>query len=285
MGTLTSHVALLPPILKEKYKDAFWIGACNIILERLSGEGLMRELTYRRGVTVDDDTWITPPTTFRRAEKLYNPRDFDVDHPFVETDGKLMLTNSIVEEDADPYTATVFSVYALDSITVNIDDMAEDDFADYLLVITAGTLIDETIMISGNDASALGVTKLYFQHNSSSLLNGTKITAASLIHPDYYLALLFKGSYTDLTAVGDEVPINDKFEKQIMKTGLTMCAFERLHGLNSPLAMQWTSKFNEAIMGLRGEILSGPVHVKARPWAGLVDDNSLNTDEEEYHGK
>lgn len=283
MGTLTSHIDILPPILKDKYSSAFWVAKGNEILEKLSGEKLMRDLTYRRGVIVDKSVWITPPSNYRHVVRLHDPENYDMQYPFIETDGKILLTDDTVTEEEDPDTADTFSDYALDSITVNIDELEEDDYKDHLFVITAGTLANETAIIRGNDASSGGLTKLYFTHNTTSLLDATKVTAASIIDPDYYLVLIFNGSYTGFSTVGDEVPIDDDFEKRIMNTGLMFKGYERLYGVNDRTTGEWERKFNTVVQELRNEFLSKTAQVRARVWAGLADDSDL--DDEGEHGK
>jgi photosystem II stability/assembly factor-like uncharacterized protein len=118
MPTLASYVAQLPPILKQKYGDAFWISAANNILEILSSERILRELSYQKGVIVKYKKWITPPANYRQAKKLFSPTDYNSEFPFIEDDGKLMLTNATVDEDPAPIVPLVFSNSNIDSITI-----------------------------------------------------------------------------------------------------------------------------------------------------------------------
>jgi hypothetical protein len=285
MGSLSSHKALLPPIFREKFGDSFFIAKANEILEALSGEKLMRDLTYRRGVLVSDSIWITPPSNYRHVTRLHDPEDYNVEYPYIEVDGKIMLTNNIVLEEDDPDEATSFSDYALNSITVNVDGLEEDALKDYLFVITAGTLVDETAVISGNDESTGGTTKLYFAHNTTSLLDGTKVTAADLISPDYYTMLIFKGTYTDLTLIDDEIPIDNNFEKRIMYSGLMFHCYERLYGVSANKTKDWERKYKSSIQELRNEFLSKVIKTKSRIWAGLASDSDLDCDLTGDHGK
>jgi hypothetical protein len=284
MATLATHVALLPPILREKYADSFWIGAANEILEHLAGEGFLKELTYRKGVIVKYKKWITLPSNFRQARGLYDPEDDTAEYPFEETDGKIMLTAHEILEETSPAAATTFTNTAVASIDVNIDGKAADDFANYLLVITAGSLTGNTYQISSNDASAAGVTRIYYTHSLSSALtiSGTpQISAANLISPDYYIILKYKGSFTDLTATSDEIPIGNNYEKRVMKRGLMMLGYERLYGPGSEQNKLWEGKYADTIQRLRDEILTGGsnLHARSRRFAAYLDDSSLDTDE------
>lgn len=284
MGTLSSHIASLPPIYREKFGDAFWISKGNDILEKLSGEKLMREVSYRRGVVASNDVWITPPSNYRHTTRLCSAVDYNIEFPFIETDNKIMLTNSKITEEIEPDTVDTFSNFALDSIVVNIDGLEEDAYIDHLLVITSGTLANETIILSGNDESSGGTTKLYFQHRATSLLDAVKITGASIIQPDCYLVLFYMGSYQKFTAVSDEVPIHDDFEQRIMNAGLMFKCCERHLGTNDRKTAEWERKFEKVVQELRNELLSKPINVKARSWAGLEDDSDIGYSEGE-HGK
>jgi hypothetical protein len=280
MATLASHVALLPPILREKYKDAFWISACNEILEKLSSEKLMRELTYRRGVIVKDSIWVTPPSDCRDVLKIANPFDWSNDIAFELVDGKVMLLDRKWDEETDPDTATTFETFTLTSIKINIDGLAVDDYKDYLMVITSGTMAGETIILSGNDASSGGKTVVHFQHGAPSLLDALKITGADLIQPGYYLALVYKSSYSDLAATTEEVPIDDKFEKRVMRAGLMKYGYERLYDSQGTVVAQWRAAFDKAIQEMRSEILPTPAKIMPSSWAGL-GGGSVTT----IHGK
>lgn len=285
MGTLSSHIALLPPIYSEKYSPAFFIGKGNEILERLSSEKLMRDMSFRRGVVVSNDVWITPPSNYRHVSRLHDPNNYNNEFAYIETDGKIMLTNNKITEEVDPDTIDIFSNFALDSIVVNIDGLDEDAYVNHLLVITSGTLANETIILSGNDESSEGTTKLYFQHRATSLLDAAKITGASIIQPEYYITLIYFGSYLEFSSISDEVPIENAFEKRIMSAGLMFKCSERLLGTNDRKTAEWERKFEKEIQGLRDEFLSKPIQVKSRIWAGLADDEDLDGYSESVHGK
>jgi hypothetical protein len=193
-----------------------------------------------------------------------------------------MLISTTVDEESSPVALTAFSDFAVDSIIVDIADAEANDYKDYLFVITAGTLVDETIIIRGNDASTEGgTTKLYFAHAATSTLTALKVTAANLVSPDYYLTLVYKGNYTEFSATTEEVPITNTFERRVMKAGLMKIGYERLQGPKGAHAILWRNNFEEVIQQLRDEFFSRPVKVRSRKWAGLIDDDSLDTDEEE----
>lgn len=285
MGTLSSHIDLLPPIYREKFSPAFWVAKGNEILEKLSGEKLMRDVSYRRGVIAADNIWITPPSNYRHVTRLHDPKNYNVEYAYIETNNKILLTNNVITEEVDPDSVDSFSDFALDSVTVNIDGLEEDAYKYHLLVITSGTLAGETVIISGNDESSGGTTKLSFEHNTSSLLDAAKITGADIIMPEYYAILIFSGSYQEFTAITDEVPIDNKFEKRIMNAGLMLKGCERHLGVNDKKTAEWERKFDKEVQELRNELLSKPIQVKSRIWAGLASDYDLDGDTESEHGK
>jgi hypothetical protein len=126
----------------------------------------------------------------------------------------------VVETETSPKTATSFSAYATTGITVNITDATVDKYKDYLFYVTAGTYAGKGFIIDSNDASTGGTCKLYFRHPLSVALSATKVTAASLINPDYYVIMKYASSFDTLTAVGDEIGIDDKYERRIVKAWL-----------------------------------------------------------------
>ncbi len=278
MAILSSYVSLLPPILNQKYSNDFWVGAANDLLEVLSSEGILRELKYLRGVIVKNNKWITPPSNYRQAIKLTDPLDEQTEYPFQETDDKLMLIRGTLQEDDDPYEISAFTAQATDSITVDLTGFDEDDLKNYLLVITAGTAINNTYVISGNDASGDTTTKIYFDLALSSALTGAQATAGELVRPQYYMSLLYRGSFSELSAVSEEVPIKNNYERRIVRTWLMFYGYERLHGPNADMTKLWEGKFERVLQKLRDEFLRLGTKNTALPrrWPGLVDDEDLS---------
>jgi hypothetical protein len=409
MATLALYVALLPPILKQKFPDAFWISSANNILEILSSEGILRELTYQKGVIVKYQKWITPPGNYRQAKKVFSPTDWNSEFPFIEDDGKLMLTNQTVDEDPAPVSPFAFSNSAVGSITVqsmnpgatsnpmdilqsvatgqnwqgiamssdgtiqtavvfsgyiwvstdsgatwtqkatslnwygiamssdgtiqtavvyggyiwvstdsgatwtqkatslnwrgiamssdgtiqtagvyggyirvsNSTAFSQDDLKDHLFVITGGTKAGNTFVIAGNDATIGRSTKIYYLHVlSTALAIGSEITAAIVVSPDNYIMLSYRGSFVEIAATSDEIPINNNHEHQIMRSGLSMLGFEQLpSGPNNPIAKDWRAYFERVLMKIRDEFLSGgnQTDVKSRRWIGMMDDDEIDT--------
>lgn len=276
MADLATYIALLPQILKEKYASAFWIAKANEILEILSSEGILRELKYRRGVIVKYKKWITPPSFYRQAIRLTDSLDDQVEYDFEEVNEKIRLKDALIDEDGDPYSVTAFSASATDSIEVDITDLDEDDLKGYLLVITAGTGTNNTYIIAGNDASGVSTTKIYYEVPLSSALGGAEATAGSIIHPEYYLALTFRGSFIDISATSDEIPIKNNHEKRIMKFGLLALGYEQLHYGRGEIYEMWQKKFDDVIMKVRGEFLQVTGKARSRRFIGMLDDDELS---------
>lgn len=221
MATLTVIKARQPYEFTQRYADSFWIDWINELLEKLSGEGfLMPSIDHETGAVVEDDVYIDKPSGIRTINKIYNPEEPTMEYRWKEIEDKIKLLDVEVDEDDDPDDADAFQNYAVGSIEVDITGADEDDYEDYLLVIDGGTETGKTIVIKSNDATAGGYTKLYFRHDLKTALDAAKITGCYLVSETYYVMIEHSGSYEDITAIGDEVPIDDKYEKRITKAWL-----------------------------------------------------------------
>ena len=139
MATLATIIARQPYEFTQRYADSFWIDWINELLEKLGGEGfLMPSLDKEVGVVVANDVWITKPTGLRDVNKIWNPENSKMEYTFKEINKKIKLLNVEVEAEESPDTADAFQNYAVGSMDVDIDDAAEDDYEDFLLVIHLG---------------------------------------------------------------------------------------------------------------------------------------------------
>jgi hypothetical protein len=228
----------------------------NELLEELSGAGfLMPTLDRETGHVVVDDVWITKPSGLRVINKICHPDYPDMDYLYKEVENKIKLLNVVVDSNDDPDTASAFKSYLVGSMEIDIDDAAEDDFEEYLLVIDGGTSSGDTIIIRNNDAAAAGYTKVYFRHDLSTVLDGTKITSCYLVSTDYYVLMEWSGSYSDVSATTDEVPIDDKYEKRITKAFLNWkCEDSAVRFSNA--AVKAEADYNKVLSKIKGELRS-----------------------------
>jgi hypothetical protein len=284
MATLQTYItgANIPPILQERYGSALFIQWANEILSKMTNEHVLKEQKFERGLTVKSDVWVAVPSNYKTAIKVFDPVDSIRNYGFEEVEGKIKLTDAVVSEDEDAIELTVFSNYAVDHIDVAFDDdVAEDDYENYLLVITAGSFSGRTYLISGNDASVDGVARLYFLHELPSALSVTRVTAAELVSPEFFVMLRYAGAFEEITAIGDEVPINTTDERTIMSVGLRFMA-ERYRPIDMRAVQKWEEQYEKAIESAVDSATTGSFNpVQPRVLVGLIDDSSLNSDSDE----
>lgn len=268
MPTLSTAIARQPVIYQKRYGDSYWINWINTLLERLSGEGYMPLVDYERGFPVSNDVWINRPAGMHRIKKIWNPSNPDIEYGFKEVNNRIKLTDATVSEDEDTVALTTFANYATTSIDVAIDDAEEDEYENYLFEITAGTLLGNTYVIGNNDESDGGTATLYFLHTLSAALDGTKVTAAQLIHPTYYVMMAYAGSFEEVTAVSDEIPVSDFLEREIVDLWLTFQAIKNVvHSSSETSAAE--RRFEDKYADIRAERLSSMGPIRGRSIPGL----------------
>jgi hypothetical protein len=232
--TLNTLVSQLPTRLQRRYlgdNGETFITWANDALTELEQEGHLPEINREAGVTVENDIWITPPSDYRRGLEIYNPEEPEIKYPFIETVGdtsdlKLKLDERMTfGEEETPQAISAFSAQATDSISINVSGLSEDAYKDWLLKITAGTIAPRSYRIASNDASAGGVTKLYFLHSLSTALTAAQATAGQMVNKDYYLVLRYISLFTPISAITDNVPVADRFVKAV-KAFIFWKAFE-----------------------------------------------------------
>ena len=283
MATLLTYLesADIRVIQGEKYSSARFLNWANQILTKMSSKHVLPELEFSKGVRVLNEIWITKPANLRKVVKISSPVNSLREYGFSEENNKIKLEDAEIEEEAS-VDITAFTNYNVAYVDINVDDVEEDAYEDYLLVITAGTLAGETYMINRNDASAAGVTRIYFEIPLTTAFNGTSVTAGILLNESSYLVLKYWGSFPALTALSDEVPINDSDEAAIMSTGLRYMAVRHAPGSSQIEIQKWLNAYNEAINDAIDSRTAASLNpVKARPLIGLMSDQSLTSDDDE----
>lgn len=279
MATLATIIARQPYEFTQRYADSFWIDWINELLEKLGGEGfLMPSLDKEVGVVVANDVWITKPTGLRDVNKIWNPENSKMEYTFKEINKKIKLLNVEVEAEESPDTADAFQNYAVGSMDVDIDDAAEDDYEDFLLVIDGGTKEGLTIKIRNNDAAAAGYTKVYFYHDLDAILTDAMITSCYLTGTDYYVMLEGSFSYTDIADVSEEVPIDNLYEKRITKAWLRF-KIEEATLATSKDTIYYSKQFDRVLLELKAERrrLTGRVQPRVMPGLDQYRDGSNST--------
>jgi hypothetical protein len=221
MATVTGIISRAPSWAQSRYSTTYYLRWINELLEELSGEGtLMKELSFESGVEVNDKIWINPPSGLRSITRISNPQNSDQRFNWETVNNRIKLIGVTLDSQESPDTATAFQNYTTTYIDVNIADAAEDDYKGSLLVVTAGTYLNRTFVISRNDVSSGGYTRVYFLHPLTSALSVTRITACKFISPAYYLMLKWSGSYEEVVDGADEIPIDNKYERRVIQAWL-----------------------------------------------------------------
>jgi hypothetical protein len=256
MATLQTIVERLPRMWQLRYGSADWINYANELLELLSAEGMMKDVDHETGIVPASHRWLTKPTGCRDIIRICHPADDELTYGFIETEGKIKLDREIEDDDASE-AITTFSSYLTTAVTVNISDALEDEFEDWLLVISTGTLAGNTYLISGNDASSGGTCKIYFEHTLSAAFDGTKVVTGYLTGPDHFVLFRYKGSYTEISSYTDQVPIDDKYERRLTEAWLRFkCEFNAArHSQETQLSYQY---FNDVLSQVQSEMLRKP---------------------------
>lgn len=280
--SLQTLISQLPYRLQRRYSGdngETFITWANDAMTELEQDGHLSETQREAGVTVENDFWITPPSDYRRGLELYNPEEPTVIYPFLETVGdasdlKLKLQERMTfDAEASPQAVTAFSAQATDSISVNVTGIDEDGYKNYLLKVTAGTIAPRSYRIASNDASAGGVTKLYFLHSLTSALTALQATAGQIISKDYYLVLRYIALFTPMTAITENVPVSDKFVKAI-KAFIFWKAYEWVRVLTSETQYwedQWKKELNA--IGKEKKRVGKNKVMRGRRLPGLQQDN------------
>ena len=269
MATVSTVIARQPAVFQKKYGTTTWVNWINDLLEYLSGEGFVfPNLDIESGAVVENDIWIDKPSGCREIARIFYPSNRDAEYNWKEVNNRIRLIGAEVDAEESPDTISTFSGFATTSITVNLTDKEEDDYANYLLVITAGTYANRTYVISGNDASGVSTTKLYFLHDLSAALDGTKVTAGYLTAPDYYVMIEYSGTFDTVSGSDSEIPIDDKYERRLVDTYLRWRAEEHVSALSDETAY-WENQFGKAVRWMKGQRYMVGGRIRPRYMPGL----------------
>jgi hypothetical protein len=151
----------------------------------------------------------------------------------------------------------------------------EDYFENYLFLITSGTLANSAFVIDGNDAAVNpGGTHIDFLHTLSVALSGTRVTAARLVPPQYYVMMRYRALITAITAIGDEVPIENDCESRLVPAWLRWKC-ERAIMATSKETLYWQNEVSEILFSIQSSRLGRMVTpVRGRRLAGY--ENGLS---------
>ncbi len=188
-----------------------WVGSLNLLLKKLERNKLF-ETTKRkeRGVEVDSDYWITPPSDLRELFKIYNPYNKKQFYSWEYLNGKIRIDRKVTKE-ASPDTFTL-SDGTTTTIKINDADATADLWNEYLLVLTDGTYSGDTIIIHDTAAADGGTSVLTFRHAQSGAIDST----TGYLTNDYVM-MKYKSTFTQISTYSGEIPLDDKYEGELLK--------------------------------------------------------------------
>jgi len=271
MSTLATIIARQPSIYQKRYASAYWINWANELLEKLSGNGFtFPSLDFETGHVVENDVWIDRPSGCRQIKDIFNPGNSEQTYNWEETNGRIKLVGASVDDASELSDAVAaFTNQNVAYIDVDIDDAVEDEYADCLLVITAGTYAGNTYQIASNDAVGGGVTRLYFLHELSTAITAPQATAGYLADPDNFVMMKWTGSFNSVSATSDEMPIDDLYEVRISNAWMRMKC-ERETYRESDEAKTAERDFNNELKSIKAERRTITGRVRARAIPGLA---------------
>jgi hypothetical protein len=238
MSTVSAAFLKLPAWARLRYPEAThavnWI---NELLQEISSlPGVFKELKKETGTPVTSDIWLTKPSDLRTVISITDSVS-GASYSWDEVNDALQLTDGEIVTDATPDTATAFTSSTVSHINVNITNAVADEYANYLMNITSGSLAGTGIMLSGNDATSAGTCRLYFKKPLAVALSGAAVTAVELLQ-NYAILRYFSG-YTRVASVSDEIPIADKYEDTIVSKWFEYRVFR---GVDESLPQAQTAK-------------------------------------------
>jgi len=288
MPTLQTYVNHpdIPPHYRGRYSTALpgttvipFVSWLNDLLEELQERGFLPSLIKETGVLVQKKRWLAKPADYLEFIKAYDPEDEtnELRVEDVENKFKLMDVELEDEDSADQIASASFGAYGTDGITcVDLVSSAyiEDYFENYLFLITAGTLANASLVVYENDAAVdPGGTHIHFLHALSAALSGTKVTAARLVPPQYYVMMRYRALITAIAAMGDEVPIENDCENRLVPVWLRWKC-ERAIEPTSDDTRYWENQKDEILFSIQSARLGRmitPVH--GRRLAGYESDS------------
>jgi hypothetical protein len=264
MATLESFVDKLPQWCRNRYltsgKFVDWL---NEMLEDLQERSFLPITIKETGAVVNDGFWIDKPSDLLFLEKVYHPKDERIKFRVSDVNNKFKLMDAeFNEEDSDEQiTSASFDGYDVDEINcvdLTDTDYIEDYFKGWLFLITAGTMAGVGLVVSGNDQADGTGTRLDFLHAQSAALDGTKVTAARLVNPNYYVMLKYKSVITAISIIGDEVPVDDDCEKRLVPAYLRWCCEREATAIGKETAY-WGQRVIDILGSIQAARLSRPM--------------------------
>ncbi len=274
MSSLSSYISLLPAVFQNRYTaSGHFVSWMNELLEELQERGFLSTQIKEIGCIVENDRWISKPSDLIKLERIWFPDDYRHEVRVEDVNNRFKLKDREIITAEDDWTViTSFSNYALTGMTLGytgIDPVIEDELEDDLLLITAGTSSGLSMIIDANDATTANTTAVTFEHPLDAVLDGVKVTEAKIVPKTEYLMMKYQSSISEISAVGDEVPVTADIEKRLIPTWLRWCC-ERQAMATSNETQYWGGEVDKILYKLQASRLSVPIRpAKGRRLVGL----------------
>lgn len=276
MALLSTIVSRMPAMYQARY-SSHWIDWMNELLEELSEFGIMRDVDKEQGRLVVNKYWIKLPTGTKQVKRVFYPGYEDRNYRWKIVEGKIKLLDDSVDAETSPETITTFSNFATTTVDVDISDASEDQFKNYLLVLTSGTGAGNTYVIASNTESSGGTCTLTFMHELSVALDGTIAAGGYLTGPSYYLMVEYTSGYTAVSALSDEVPIDDYYERRISYSWLDYCMKRHAFGIDDSSTIAAYGQYERVVRKIKIGLRSSVGVVEANPSPGFMQYRRKST--------
>jgi hypothetical protein len=260
MATLQTIVDThIPDIQKARYSNQ-WVGWTNLLLKELASRAIMPMLKKEIGVLVSNKRWIEKPSDYRSLDSIMFAKNSSMQLRVEEVNNRFRLLDFDINEDSAPVpagnlTGITSTVKGCSPLLVG---RAENDLAEYLFVqYDADGVVLSTSVIVGNDASGATTTAIKYLHPKTAALSFGATDTGALIASDYYVLMSYWSAYAAITAMSDEVPINNEMEEAVVVPWLRWKVEERLSEISNE-TKYWYQQALSAIIRASTEVDRAP---------------------------
>ena len=222
-----------------------WVFILNTILRDMESRGFTLDQKKEIGVEVSNSYWITPPVDMRRPIKIFNPQSVagtsdpngeEFAAPFNIVNGKIKLFYPYGKNlTPDAFT---LSAWGINGVSITSATIVDNQYNDYLLVVTNGDLTGKTIMISDCQASVGGTSVLTFLQNDGNAAS----TSTSGYLTNQYLMLRYMARFTGLVGVNDVIPLSEMYFN-----ALVAGTYREATGITDPKYKQIAANYLDAL--------------------------------------
>jgi len=259
--------------LRDYESGAGWYHQVNLLLKKLERLGLYKVTKQKeRVVEVDNDYWITLPSDCRDLIKIYDPFHPSDVYKYQYLNSKIKLSKSFTKDDSpDEFTLSAGSTT---TIKINDADATADLWNEYALFLTNGTYSGDGIIIHDTAAAAAGTSVLTFRHTQPGTIDST----TGYLTNDY-MVLVYKATFTMMSAYNGEIPIDDKYEGDLLLKWLELSAVAKTDKKYPIYKNEFQEVLDEVIEEQNTPDLDN-IRPAARPWPEV--DFDLSNDYDQY---